>query len=302
MAVKTGRADADAVVRVDSARCKLCGQCVKVCKSGTLALEGGKVAVDYASALGCMACGHCAAVCPQGCITVEGRDLAPADMTPLPPPESRATYDQLTSLLLSRRSVREFQSRPVAQEDIDRIISAATTAPMGIPPSDVKVLIFNGRDKVREFKNDMLAALKPMIRIFSGPILWLLRPFVGKEAADMFRTFLIPLAKDYIEKDKEGIDLFAYDAPLGMLFYGAPGADATDPVIAATYAMIAAESLGVGTCMLGFPAPLLKRSKKLLAKYAIPPKAAIGIMVIFGYPAVRFQRTIRRRFAEVRYW
>jgi nitroreductase/NAD-dependent dihydropyrimidine dehydrogenase PreA subunit len=302
VAVKTDRADKDAVVRVDSSRCKLCGLCVKICKGGPLYIEGNKVLVDYSLGLGCMACGHCAAVCPQGCITVEGRDLAPEDLEPLPPQESRATYDELKSLLLSRRSVREFQNRDVAEEDVDKIIFAATTAPMGIPPSDVKVLVFSGRAKVREFKNDMLAALKPMIRIFSGPMLFLMRPFLGKQAVDMFRTFLVPLARDYIEKDKQGIDLFAYDAPLAMLFYSEPGADAADPLIAATYAMIAAESLGVGTCMLGFPAPLLKRDKKLLAKYAIPPKSAIGIMVIFGYPAVKFQRSIRRRFADIRYW
>lgn len=302
MPVKTSRASEDGVVRIDQERCKLCGLCVRVCKEGPIRLGGGKLTVDYSRGLGCIACGHCAAVCPEGCITVEGRDLSAEDIIPLPPKESRASFDQLNALLLARRSVREFQDREVGEEEIEKILAAATTAPMGIPPSDVKVLVFKGRDKVRAFKDDMLVALKSMIRMFSGPMLFLLRPVLGKDACDMFRTFLVPLARDYIEKDRQGVDTFMYDAPLGMLFYGAPGSDATDPLIAATYATIAAESLGVGSCMLGFPAPLLKRNKKLLAKYGIPPKSAIGMMVIFGYPAVKFQRAIRRRFAEVRSW
>jgi len=302
MPVKTGRADKNGVVQVDYKKCKACGMCVHVCKGGPLYIENKRLVVDYSRALGCIACGHCAAICPQECITVEGRDLFAEDIIPLPPRESLANYEQLKGLFLSRRSIREFEDREVEQEVIERILDAATTAPMGIPPTDVKVLVLKGRPKVREFKDDMLGALKGMVRIFSGPMLTILRPVFGKEACDMFRTFLIPLAKSYLDEDRKGVDVFTYDAPLGMVFYGFPGADATDPLIAATYAMIAAESLGVGTCMLGFPAPLLKRSKKLLAKYCIPPKSPIGIMVIFGYPAIKFRRGIRRRFAEVRYW
>jgi nitroreductase/NAD-dependent dihydropyrimidine dehydrogenase PreA subunit len=302
MPVKTGRADQNGVVQVDYDKCKACGICVRVCKGGPLHIENKKLVIDYSRALGCIACGHCAAICPHECITVEGRDLVAQDIVPLPPKESWATYEELKGLLLSRRSIREYEDREVEQELIDKILDAATTAPMGIPPTDVRVLVLKGRNKVREFKDDMLGALKGMIRIFSGPVLTLLRPVMGKEACDMFRTFLIPLAKDYMEKDRQGIDLFAYNAPLGMVFYGFPGGDATDPLIAATYAMIAAESLGLGSCMLGFPAPLLKRNKKLLAKYGIAPKSPIGIMVIFGYPAIKFRRGIKRRFAEVTYW
>ena len=302
MPVKTGRADGNAAVHVDYKRCTACGLCARVCKEGPLFIKGGKLAVDYARGLGCVPCGHCAAVCPEGAITVEGRDMTAVDMVPLPGDAARANYDQLNALLLARRSVREFEAREVDGETIDKILAAAATAPMGIPPSDVEVLVFRGRGKLGEFKRDMLKALEPMRWMFSRPMLWLWRPFVGKEACDMFRTFLVPVATAYIEKDKEGVDLFTYDAPLGMLFYGGATTDPADPIIAATYAMIAAESLGLGTCMLGFPAPLVKRNKKLMKKYGIAPKSQIGIMVIFGYPAVKFQRAIRRRFARVRDW
>ena len=87
-----------------------------------------------------------------------------------------------------------------------------------------------------------------------------------------------------------------------MLFYGLSAADSADPVIAATYAMVAAETLGLGSCMLGFPGQVLKRSKKLLAKYGLPKKVQPGMMVIFGYPAIKFEHAIERRFAGVKYW
>ena len=299
MPVKTGRADQNATVHVDFDRCTSCGLCVKVCKGGPLHLDNGRLVVHAAHGVGCFACGHCAAICPQSCITIEGRDLAAGDIVPLPPKESLASYDQLYSLLLTRRSIREFLNREVPQETIDKILRAASTAPMGIPPSDVGVLIFQGFEKVQVFKKDMLVALQAMRKIFSGPMLTLWRPFIGQEACELFKTFLLPAIDGYLQKDQEGGDWFSYGAPLGMLFYGSAYSDPTDSVIAATYAMIAAESLGLGSCILGFPAPILKRNKKLAAKYKLPPKAQPGMMVIFGYPAVKFQRAIQRRFADM---
>ena len=78
--------------------------------------------------------------------------------------------------------------------------------------------------------------------------------------------------------------------------------DPVDPIIPATYAMLAAESLGMGSCMIGTIAPFLKYSKKLRGKYGIPLKNRQGIMVIFGYPAIKFHKALRRTFASVHYY
>lgn len=74
--------------------------------------------------------------------------------------DTRAGYEELMALMLARRSIREFDDRDVEQEKIDRILTAASTAPMGIPPSDVEVLVVDGKDKVREFADDMLELMK----------------------------------------------------------------------------------------------------------------------------------------------
>ena len=55
-----------------------------------------------------------------------------------------------------------------------------------------------------------------------------------------------------MDQDRQGVDWFFYDAPLALYFYASPYADPADPLIPATYAMLAGESLGLGTCMLGF--------------------------------------------------
>ena len=66
----------------------------------------------------------------------------------LPSSEKRANYDQLYSLLFARRSTRIFKDKEIEEDNIKKIMEVTTTAPMGIPPSDVKVLSLNGKEKV----------------------------------------------------------------------------------------------------------------------------------------------------------
>jgi len=302
MKLDFGRVQGTAAVRIDPERCRVCGACVAVCKGGPLYLQDGKVCVDQTRHFGCIACGHCMAVCPHDGISVEGRDFAPDDVLDLPPRERCATYEQLQALMLARRSVRSFLPREVEPEAIARIVSAATTAPMGIPPSEVHVAVFAGRARLGELRADLLEAMRAMKRFFSPVVLSLFRLFMSKESHAMMKSFILPIIETYDAKDRRGEDWFMYDAPLGMLFCGSPCADPTDAVIAVTYAMLAAESLGLGSCMLGFPAQVLKRNRKLMEKYRLPAKMTPGLFIVFGYPATKFRRALKRRFAQVEYF
>ncbi len=301
MPLETGCADPLTSIEIDAEKCNGCGLCTKVCKGGPLFVENGKVCVDHTRYFGCVACGHCVVVCPEGAITVAGRDLSRADILPMPARGAWAGYEALASLMLSRRSIREFLDKPVERDAIDKILEAASTSPMGIPPTNVRVLVFDGREKVQEFAGDLVRLFKYSRRMFSPVVLGLMRPFIGKDNYDMFKTFVIPLIDLLTEKRNAGEDWLFYDAPLAMYFYGSVFADPADPCIAATYATLAAESLGLGSCMIGTVAPFLRRNKTLLQKYGIPRKHQPGIAVIFGHPSVRYQRTLKRRFAEVRF-
>ena len=118
----------------------------------------------------------------------------------------------------------------------------------------------------------------------------------------MFKEFIKPLIQIYTGSMEKGIDYVTYKAPLAIYFYGSPFTDPADPIIAATYAMIAGESLGLGTCMIGGIHPFIQnggRAKKLREKYGIKFKSREGLFVIFGYPKVKYSKGIRRTFASV---
>ena len=72
------------------------------------------------------------------------------------------------------------------------------------------------------------------------------------------------------------------------------------PLIAATYAMLAAESLGLGSCMLG-TSVALSRNKQFKAKYGVPVENKFSVTLILGYAAVEFHSGVRRRLASIEY-
>ncbi len=101
-----------------------------------------------------------------------------------------------------------------------------------------------------------------------------------------------------------GEDLVTYDAPAALYFYGSPYCDPADPVVAATYAMLAAESLGLGTCMLGGVHPLIQNgraARRFRERHGIRHASREGLIVIMGYPRVTYRKGIRRTLAAVEY-
>jgi nitroreductase/NAD-dependent dihydropyrimidine dehydrogenase PreA subunit len=286
-------------IEIDESSCEQCGLCAGICPAENLIFEDGRVEVFRNSPFGCIACGHCMMVCPQGSIRVTGRGLCPEDLMPLPPPEERATADQLEALFRSRRSIRQFREREVEAGLLERIVGMASSGPMGIPPWDVGITVVCGREKVQEVAAEIVRGYEKFIGTFKPWMLPLLRPFMGRASYEQFRTFILPLGKLYVESRREGKDMLFYDAPAVLIFHHSPYADLADATIACTYAMLAAESLGLGNTMIGGAPPILERNRNLSRRLGIPEGNRPALSLIVGYPAAKFRHSIRRSFAAV---
>ncbi|MGD9679130.1 MAG: nitroreductase family protein [Vulcanibacillus sp.] len=301
MTIVTSRANSDGRITIDANLCTGCGLCVDVCKDFSIKLKDGKAIINDEHLFGCIACGHCVAVCPFEAIMVEGRTLSKKDFVDIPDNKIRSNYEQLYSLMKARRSIRDFEDKEVEEELINQILEASVTAPMGIPPSSVEVLVLNGKEKVREFSFEFIDYIKGYKRFINPITISALRPFLGKQDYDAYKTFIIPMINFFIETREKNENYLLYDAPLALYFYGA-STDPADPYIAATYAMLAAESLGLGSCMIGSINPFLKYGgKHIKNKYQINSKVREGIFVIFGYPKFSFTKSINRTFENVNF-
>ncbi len=302
MSIMTSRAKGPAQIFIEHDKCILCGRCVNVCCGKPLYVASGKIQIDQGRLFGCIGCGHCMAVCPKNCIKITGRELSPNDCFDLPDKTSRAGYSELNNLMVSRRSVRRYLDRVVEQDKIDGILAAAASAPSGYPPSDVRVLVINGKEKVKQFAFENIDYSSRLRWMFSPLMQLLQRPFFGKATVELYKTFIYPVLGYFADAKVRGEDWLLYGAPVAMLFYGSAYGDPCDPHIAATYAMLSAESLGLGSCMIGSVAPFLRHNRKLKEKYGIAPDMRDGLIVIFGYSAIEFRRGIRRTFADVKYY
>jgi NAD-dependent dihydropyrimidine dehydrogenase PreA subunit/nitroreductase len=285
-------------VHIDENTCTQCGQCAKTCPTEVLRMEDDRVRIHADSPLGCIACGHCMMVCPEGSIAVTGRGISPEDLLPLPSPAARATGDALAALLRARRSVRRFKDQEVDPAVLERVVDMASTGPMGIPPWDVGCVVVRGRERVRDLADEIIKGYEGFLKLFKPWVLTAMRPFVRKATYDQFRHFIRPLAEMYVAGRRQGKDLLFYAAPAVMIFHHSPYADTTDAAIACTYAMLAAESLGLGTTMIGAAAPMLVRSKELCRRAGVPEGHRPAIALILGHPAVSFRRAVRRRFTH----
>jgi nitroreductase/Pyruvate/2-oxoacid:ferredoxin oxidoreductase delta subunit len=302
MAIPTTRTAEAGQITIDYARCNGCGLCVDVCADFEYKIIKGKVVPSGTGVFGCIACGQCMAICPEDAIKINGRTLSPEDLFLLAKEPLRTDYPRFLTLLQNRRSIRKFKDQEVPEDTIEKIIGAARTAPMGIPPSDVSVLVIKGKERGQRFVLDFCTFLQSQRWMVSGWFLALMRPFWGKTNDKLFRDFIRPLINTYVDSMKKGDNVVTYDAPLTLYFYGSPYSDPADPVIAATYAMLAAESLGLGTCMIGGIHPFLQHggaATKFRKKYGIRYKSQAGLFVILGYPKVKFGKGIRRTFANV---
>lgn len=302
MAIITSRTNENGRITFLYGRCNSCGLCVKICKDFSLKMENGKPVLSNQALFGCVACGHCMAICQTDAIQVSGRELSVNDLIDLSDIANKSSYDQLKSLLIRRRSIRDFKDTEVGEDLIEKIIEAAVSAPMGLPPSDVNLVVITGKAKVREFSFDVIDYFSKVGWLFSDWMIWIWR-LMGKETYQLMKSFGNPLVKFMVETKQKNENYLLYDAPLALYFSASPYSDPADPYIPATYAMLAAESLGLGSCMIGSVHPMIQYgAKKLKQKWNIPVKSPSGIIVIFGYPKYQFKSGIKRSFAKVSFF
>lgn len=285
-------------VSIDKELCTSCGLCVKSCHD-YLTMKDNRVSVAEYSTFGCIQCGVCMMSCPHNAIDVTADGLSKDMVFDLE--KELPDYMAVNALLKKRRSIRKFKKQEVDKELLTKVIDSGTTSPISIPPYEIKVAVVSGYDKVNDLREDMYKGFEGMLKFFNPLVLTLFRPIMGKVQHSILKDFVIPLFKDTLAAKERGEDYLFYNAPAVMIFYGSEFSDKEDAILAASFASIGAEALGLGTCIIGSVAPVLERNKKLRAKYGIKDSDKIFTAFIIGHPGVKYTKGIKRQFLEVNY-
>ena len=134
-------------IEVDHSLCKRDHACADICLL-RLFVRGEKDSVPYVISEDlCISCGHCVAICPGGAIVHE--DFPQGSIMPIHE-ELRPSVEQMTEIMRTRRSIREFTDRPVEKHLIDRIIDCARFAPSGCNSQSTEFVVVQDRAVLNE--------------------------------------------------------------------------------------------------------------------------------------------------------
>ena len=281
--------------------CQKCGLCAEVCPNQIMEWTTAKeirFRLDRISL--CIQCGHCMAVCPTQSITA-GRLSYEKDFFDLP--LGGLGESDFFNFISSRRSVRNFQDKPVPKEMLQRIIDAVTLAPMGFPPHKVEVTVVQNRSIIHKALPQMMKLYGDLNKWMKNPLVrFLMKQKMTPEAFNTIQNHVMPaMEKGLPEMRKKGRDIFTRGAPALILFHAPRGSEnhTEDSHIAVTYGLLAAHALGLGASAIGLIPPAVERNQDLRKLFQIPRGNEVLASMIVGYPKVPFKRGIRRELPKV---
>ncbi len=285
---------------IDEEKCTGCGFCLAVCPSKTLAVIDGKATVVGQE---CMVCAHCMAVCPVKAVTVsaiENNTLAFAtfqeDSRWLPYGE----YDtaQLVRLLRSRRSCRNYTDTPVERATLNDLVKIGITAPSGTNCQRWTFTIVPTRKEVVALGGHIAAYFKRLNKLAANHPLRMLLKLVGKrDLDDYYRRYFETTRQALREWESYGRDHLFHGATAAIIVGSQPGASCPkeDALLATQNILLAAHSMGLGTCLIGFAVEAMKRDNSIKEFAGIPADETVYTVIALGHPDERYFRLTGRK-------
>jgi nitroreductase len=258
----------------------------------------------------CLECGHCVALCPEGAIVVdEGPDFAEA--TSGKPEEGSATGpppvspEAFRELVRQRRSVRQYEARPVPRELLEQMLDNGRWAPTAANCQCQAFTVLTDparRDwlsaQVVEFYRAYQEALQD--REHAAERLAAL----GLEAGFALHPHMRVAVPSFLKNTDAGRDRLFFAAPAVIIVHADEGE--VLPASAAAFATLtlalSAETLGLGTCITAYASEALRARPDLRAALEVPETHQVHYVLTVGYPAEHWQQVPPRRAAQVRWW
>ena len=182
--------------------------------------------------------------------------------------------------IYTRRSVRDYKPDDVPDDILNELIKAGTYAPSAVNKQPWRFVVIKDRDMISRLS----ARAKKM---------WL----------DTAGKVDDPHLKQVVNAMKMPEFNIFHNAPVLVLIFAAPDAYSPqfDCALAAGNMMLAARSLGVGSCWIGFGMPL-GSDKDTLDELKVPEGHKLMAPLVFGYPVKDLQPAPKRKDDVVLSW
>lgn len=194
-------------------------------------------------------------------------------------------------MIKERRSVRSFDEKPVEKEVLEEIIQAGKYAPSAMNKQPWKFIVITDKKVISDLSSKVQKELQSILKKR------FISQFKYKELKD--EQMLHHLAAfAFSEKD-----IIFFEAPAlvfilttDSLFFNESCACCAENM------MLAAHSLGIGSCWIGF-ASVLGMNKNIMNSVGIPDGYHIAAAIVFGYPKGKIGKaSIRKVESDVIKW
>lgn len=290
---------------IDPDSCIGCGLCVEVCPAKTIAMQDGKAVVTTSYS---MACGHCEAVCPVAAIRVHslehpfGLSSTTVDDRWLP----HGAYDtgQLVRLMRSRRSCRNYLGEEIDRNLLEDLVKIGSTAPSGTNAQSWTFTILGSRREVVILGREIARFFHELNRMAEKPWLRFLAKIFSNDAlGNYFRRHYKTVREGLQLWDSEGVDTLFHGAVAAIVVGGGKAASTPmeDALLATQNILLAAHSLGLGSCLIGFAVEAIKRDRRIRRILQIPDDESVYAVIALGYPAEQYRHPGLRKRVVPRY-
>lgn len=287
--------------------CTGCGLCIPVCPSHILSLEDNKA---WTEAKKCMECGHCAAICPTQAIIVPGLDAEALSFDTFATYQSWLPYGefetaQLVRLMRSRRSTRNYTDQPIDRAILEDLVKVGITAPSGTNSQKWTFTILPKRKDVIELGNQVAAYYKKLNHLADKKYLRLFLKLIGKPSLDQyFHKHYKTIREGLINWEQHGIDQLFHGATAAIIVGSKQGASCPmeDAMLATQNILLAAHSMGLGSCLIGFAVEAMGRDPDTKKNIGIPDEEKVYAVIALGYTKEIYKISTGRKKVTHRYY
>lgn len=287
--------------------CDGCGACVTVCPTGTISLVDGKAAATGGESI---LCGHCEAACPLKAVRVTAIDeemclykTFTTEKQWLPP----GTFDTsvLVQLMASRRSCRSFTDCPVDRAILEDLIKTGITAPSGTNSQAWTFTLLPTRRAVTSLAEQIASYFERLNVTAEKPLLRLFLKLTGRGELDAYYRGYYRKVKEALEAwHGSGRDRLFHGSTAAIVVGSKPGAScpAEDALLATQNILLAAHSMGLGSCLIGYAVAAMKKDPSIRQFIGIPSEEEIHAVIALGYPGEVYQEIAGRKKVTPRYF
>lgn len=287
-------------VIIDKELCTGCGVCVDICPYKAIQLVNSKA--EYSLAGECFSCGHCQAACPEDAFFIDGMDtdfkFSTFSVTEEMVQPGGMDVAGLVSLMRSRRSCRRYKTSTIPLEILNDLVRIGTTAPSGTNSQPWSFSILPQREDVLTLGNMTADYYRNLNRQAKSGILRLFVKFFGGDRLGRYyRRYHDSVAEALCEWDEDRVDRLFHGAVAAIIVTARKnaGCPAEDSLLATQNILLAAHSMGLGSCLIGFVVEAVRRSTDMKRKLGIDEGEEIYSVIALGYPAVVYQKAAGRK-------